>query len=197
MDSRRPRKLLSDPEHDTEDKQYWVKKYASKEVEFCDRVAPRINMEAIINPEKEKDPRLPDLNVNKRLADLKYQSTPFYSAGANYGCDPQYTVTFNEKDYLNYSQNYPDLDIYFWVDYPDELKEYRGKSVKINRLEGVFQLNFSSLAELIEKKCPPLHSYQRRVSDTIGNAKRSYLLDIRDFDCLIILNGELNDRNIP
>lgn len=183
------RKRLSDPEHDTEDKQFWVKKYYLKEVEFCERLAPNINIKAVINPNKRDNPTLPDLLVNGRLADLKYQSTPFYSAGVNYGYDPQYTVTFNQKDYFNYQDNYPDLDIFYWVDYPDMKKEYRGNIVKINRFEGVFFIKFQDLKGLIEEKHSPLHDYQRRTRDTVGNAKSSYLLDIRDFHCLVMLHG--------
>ena len=178
---------LSNPEHDTEDKSYWVEKYGlQNEIKFCEIICPQINRSAIINPEKEKDPLAPDLIVNGRLAELKYQSTPFYSSSHYYGCDPQYTVTFNEKDYLNYKEKYPDLDIFFWVDYPHIKKVHKNKEVTIQKLEGVYFINFRDLAKMIENNEVPLHSYLRRTEDLIGNAKRSYLLDIRKMECLLM-----------
>lgn len=183
---------LSNPEHDTEDKNYWVKKYEKKEVLFCTEVCPMLHLSGAINPEKEKDPTRPDIVVNGRLGDLKYQSTPFYSAGYNYGYDPQYTVTFNVKDYNNYSAHYPDIDLYYWVDYPEAKKQYRGREITINRLEGIFFINFQDLVRSIDEKKSPVHAYQRRVHDQQGNAKGSYLLDIRYFKCLSLFRGALN-----
>lgn len=182
---------LSDPEHDTEDKLYWVEEYEKKENIFCTEICPKIHLSGVINPEKEKDPTKPDLVVNGRLGDLKYQSTPFYSSGYYYGYDPQYTVTFNVKDYEHYSTHYPDIDLYYWVDYPGAKKEYRGRDITINRLEGIFYIAFQGLVELIDKKKSPVHSYQRRVNDQQGNAKGSYLIDIRDLECLALFRGDL------
>lgn len=76
---------LSEPEHDTEDKQYWTAKYFQKEVEFCERVCPQLGLDGRINPEKAKDPTKPDLIINGNLADLKYQSTPSTALGQNTG----------------------------------------------------------------------------------------------------------------
>ncbi|MEI6293785.1 MAG: hypothetical protein WCP36_08875 [Methanomicrobiales archaeon] len=184
-------KVLSNPEHDTEDKGYWTKKYFSKETEFCERIAPLLKVPAEINPEKEKSPFKPDLIVNNKLADLKYQSTPFYSAGHNYGYDPQYTVTFNEKDYLNYSKNYPEIEIFYWVDYQPAIKEHRGAIIKLMRFEGIFNASLCELDQIIKTKKSPLHNYQRRTNDNAGNAKASYLLDVRDLHCLLLLEGAI------
>ncbi|PJI06831.1 hypothetical protein [Clostridium pasteurianum] len=58
-------------------------------------------MENIINPEKKENPKAIDLNL---YADLKTQKTTFFTAMKKYQCDPQYTVTFNYKDYEYYKK---------------------------------------------------------------------------------------------
>jgi hypothetical protein len=41
-----------------------------------------------------------------------------------------------------------------------------------------------STRRLIETSNAPLHSYQRRHDDLQGNAKESYLVDVRALECL-------------
>ncbi|MDQ2995952.1 MAG: hypothetical protein M3R61_02685 [Chloroflexota bacterium] len=43
---------------------------------------------------------------------------------------------------------------------------------------------FAQLAALIETSNAPLHAYQRRHDDLQGNAKESYLVDVRALECL-------------
>ena len=179
--------ILSHPEHNTEDKNYWVDKFGPKnELKFCDIVCPIIKRHGILNPEKVTNPYVPDLIVEERLSDLKYQSTPFYSCGHYYNYDPQFTCTFNLKDFTHYGQKYPNLDLYYWVDYPDMEKVHRNKEIHIHRMEAIFVINYQDLKTLIETKKSPLHSYLGRTNDTKGNAKSSYLIDVRDMNCLWI-----------
>jgi hypothetical protein len=42
----------------------------------------------------------------------------------------------------------------------------------------------AALATLIEQSIVPLHAYQRRQDDLQGNAKESYLVDVRALECL-------------
>jgi len=103
--------------HDTEDKQWWVIEWRRKETLFVDEVCPRLGLKARINPAKKHDPFAPDIVVQGVLADLKCQQTPFFKAGELYGIDPQFAVTFNQKDHLRYNERYPDIVIYYWLDW--------------------------------------------------------------------------------
>ena len=51
-------------------------------------------------------------------------------------------------------------------------------------LAGVWRAPFAQLATLIEQRTAPLHVYQRRQDDLQGNAKESYLVDVRGLECL-------------
>jgi len=101
-----------------------------------------------------------------------------------YNLDPQYVVTFNRKDYLRYQRLYPSIMIYFWLDW--HVREMViGRSIfAIAPLAGVWRAPFAQLAGLIEHSNTPLHAYQRRQGDTQGNAKESYLVDVRALQCL-------------
>jgi hypothetical protein len=184
------RTILSHPEHNTEDKTYWTEKFGPKnEIKFCETICPVIKRNGVLNPEKQTTPFVPDLIVNNKLSDLKYQSTPFYSCGHYYGYNPQFTCVFNDKDIVHYGRKYPELDLYFWIDYPESEKYHKNKQIIIHRLEGIFFINFKDLKQLITTKKSPRHSYLRRMTDRNGNAKSSYLIDVRDLECLTILSG--------
>lgn len=43
---------------------------------------------------------------------------------------------------------------------------------------GVWKVSFKDLDEIL--KTSPLHAYQQRVNDTQGNARESYLIDLRN-----------------
>src|SRR3989344_8017214 len=102
--------------HDTEDKSWWLLHGAQLEERFVEVCCKHLHLSAAINPVKITNPTAPDLVVNGRLADLKTQNTPFFTA-ARYGLDPRFAVTFNRKDYERYKRFYPDIDIYYWVDW--------------------------------------------------------------------------------
>jgi len=72
-----------------------------------------------INTDKYRNKYSPDLinTKNRSLADHKTQDTSFFLSKERYGINPQYAVSFNEKDYLRYTSLYPGIDIYFWVDW--------------------------------------------------------------------------------
>ena len=172
--------------HNTEDKAWWVVHGATKEEEFVSLVAPQIGLKAEINPEKLKDDYAPDLVIDddRKIADLKAQNTPFFTVGKTYrGYDPNYTVTFNKKDFDRYSELYPDIHILFWVKW---LQTSMGKG--INRIEvspiyGVWRCTLQEICSFIHEGAP-LHAYQRRGEDRDGNAKNSYLLDLRRMQCI-------------
>jgi hypothetical protein len=172
--------------HNTEDKKWWVITGREKEDVFIQQVCPNINLSAIINPEKVTNPYAPDLLVNGQLADLKCQETPFYKAEVLYHLPNQHAVTFNRKDYLRYAQKYPDIFIYFWIDWKVLSKTIGGKTFTVKPMSGVWVVDFTVIKNKVESRKAPFHSYQRRVGDKGGNATESYLLDLREFECLYL-----------
>ncbi len=163
--------------HNLQDKSPWCKAGASKEFVFIEKFGEKLNL--IINPEKEKSPYVPDLLNTKTemLSDLKVQNTPFFQAKIKFGMDPQYSVVFNQKDMERYQKLYPNIDIYFWVDWivVKFVNDYG--EIEVNEMSGVWFIPFQKLLALLKKA--PLHEYCRRRNDTKGNAKASYVLDIR------------------
>jgi hypothetical protein len=171
--------------HDTEDKLWWTEHGSQLEVRFVSEVAPRLHLDAVLNPAKVSNPFVPDLLVKGRLADLKVQNTPFFTA-SRYGLDPQYTVTFNRKDYLRYSELYPQVLLFFWVAWTTLEWPKSAPRVRVDRMAGLWEVPFAELARRIDDRTAPLHSYQRRVGDRAGNATESYLFDARTFKALSV-----------
>ena len=167
--------------YNTEDKASWCSEGEFLEREFVRDIAPKINRTLIINPEKALDPTVIDLYnpAQNYYADLKSPRTPYFTS-FTYGFDPTYTVTFNRKDYLRYKELYPNAIIYWHVKW-DQLS--RGK-LKVDPLEGVWEVPFSYMAKLIEDGKSPLHPYQNRKTDEV-NAKDSYLFDLNTFPRLL------------
>lgn len=181
--------------HDTEDKNWWLIHGVDLETKFVKFVCPKISLNAEINPKKKHDPTVPDLIVNGRLADLKTQNTPFFTVSRyskkvgekTIPFDPSYAVTFNEKDFIRYKELYPDIDIYFWINWNEiEYKTNNGGIIKVLPISGVWRINFQDLLHYIEEINAPLHKYIRRTNDWNGNAKGSFVLDLRDFEEIAI-----------
>jgi hypothetical protein len=184
--------------HNTEDKNWWLKHGEVGEKDFVNVICPKIGLDGCINPNKNVDPTVPDLIVNGKLADLKSQNTPFFTAGkyckkvggADVPFNPTYTVTFNKKDYERYSTLYPEIDIYFWVEWKErEYTSRNGKVINVSPLAGVWFSSFERLSELIKVYEYPLHSYLRRKGDIAGNAKESYLLDLKDLEEIVVFEN--------
>mgnify|MGYP000294092961 CR=1 FL=1 len=161
--------------HDTEDKEWWLIHGEDLELQFVDVCKNKLNIDAQINPAKSTDPTAPDLEVNGLISDLKVQHTPFFTSN-KYGLDPRYTITFNRNDYERYSEFYPDIGIYIWLDW----KQLSSNYGSIQHYSGIFFLPFKEVARLIENSAPE-HIYKKRVNDTQNNARSSFLLDIRNF----------------
>lgn len=172
---------------DTEDKTLWTSRALAEERDFVENIAPRLGIEVAINPAKRNDPFAPDLMMpDGRLADLKKQTTPFFTS-ARYAVPPQYAVTFNRKDYLRYKELYPGIIIVFWVKWERASYPPKNPTVTIQKMEGVWMKPFADLARIIEQGKLPLHRYQRRVNDTAGNARDSYVLDVRRLELVGML----------
>lgn len=163
--------------NDLQDKAFWCKHGVRIEESFVAEYGANLGVE--INPEKDGNPYAPDLLIKGQyLADLKTQNTPFFSAAERYGYDPTFTVVFNEKDRKRYFREYPNIYILFWVDWMATRMEFpSGKSYRCEYLRGVWAVSFDRLNALCSGA--PLHDYQQRKDDDLGNAKASYLIDLR------------------
>lgn len=166
--------------HSTEDKGWWLRHGERLEVRFVQLARTKLELDAYINPAKADDPTVPDLIVDGEVADLKTQNTPFFTA-ARYGLDPRFAVTFNRKDYERYKNRYPSIIVYFWIDWTQT--EWNG--YRVDYYGGIFRVPFTILARMIEHGAPE-HRYKYRQDDNVGNAKTSYILDVRSFESLFI-----------
>lgn len=172
----------------TEARELWYTWGEDHEKDFIENVVPALGIDLRKNPEKETCPWAIDLFdfTRQRYADLKVQQTPFFTCGSKkYSyCekpyDPTYTVVFNKKDYESYCRDYPDCDIYFWVNWK-QLKYTlpNGRSITVQPLKGVWRASFSAMRELIQKEKVSLHTYEHRKDDD-HNAKESFLFMLTD-----------------
>ena len=158
------------------DRDYWHKEGERLEVEFVSRCKAR-GIEAIINPKKKHDKYAPDLIVFGNLADLKCQFQPFFTAYLKYRKNPQWSVTFNRKDYERYGELYPDIDIYFWVWFEEQ---YRF-GVKVLPVRGVWHSPFSRICSMVDDGVPE-HVYHTRGGEGDVNAKSSFILNLKDME---------------
>lgn len=167
--------------HDTEDKSWWLQHGENLEFDFVTKCRNLLGLEISINPQKQMDKTAPDLVFEGCLADLKTQNTPFFTS-SRYGIDPRFCVTFNRKDFERYSAMYPEIIIFFWVDW----KQLTYKEMSTSHLVGVFKVGFQQLREMVAGGAPE-HAYLRRINDTAGNAKTSFLFDVRNMSNLLEL----------
>jgi hypothetical protein len=163
--------------NDLQNKTLWCKEGGEIEEVFVRRYGVELDLK--INPDKITNPYAPDLLLaNKHLADLKTQNTPFFKAESLYGIDPSYAVVFNRKDAIRYYREYPEIHIYFWVEWHSVRFEMGSFNKEVEYISGVWSIPFQNLVELL--KTAPLHSYQQRVDDKKGNARDSFVLDIQE-----------------
>jgi hypothetical protein len=173
MDSRNP-----NVSHDTEDRVWWLRYGEKLEDQFVGFMSETLHIAAVRNPAKETDPTAPDLIVEGVLAEVKTQNTPFFTA-ARHGFEPRFAVSFNRKDYDYYSRCYPELIVYFWVDW----KQLEGYGTRIEYFGGIFRLPFPKLKALIDSS-EREHHYLHRKHDTQRNAKSSFLVDVRKLEAV-------------
>ena len=132
-----------------------------------DNIAPAYGLDACINPEKETNVYAPDLIVNGEIADLKVQTIPFFTAD-----DPQWCVTFNFKSRKMYALYYPDIMIYYLVNW----RKRQMGNISVQPLYGVWRVRFRDMDFSV------LHEYKNKRGG--GNAQKSYLLALRVFERL-------------
>lgn len=156
-----------------EDKPAWCAAGAQAEVEFCQRLR-KFGFGGGINIEKESDPFVHDLFLTLP-SDLKSVRTPLFMARELYDLDPQYTVTFNVKDGQRYARLYPNILVVFDVRW-DTLKWNHYEVEPMHRTYAGF---LPDIRRAIKQSGSQRIKYQRRISDTAGNAKESFVFDVR------------------
>lgn len=160
----------------TEDKEAWCRLGNKFEREFAFNILPKFGIVAEINNDTDK--YAPDFTINGILADLKYSANPFIKA-RSYGIkDPRTEHSFNRKDYLRYKELYPHVLIFFWHRFERKSYTIGEITTQIEPMNHVWYIKFEYLSILIEANAFPLHQYARRINDTDGNAKDSYVLDL-------------------
>jgi hypothetical protein len=161
---------------DLQNKTLWCKEGQKIEEAFVEKYGTQLQV--AINPQKVVNPYVPDLVNQQGLADLKTQNTPFFKARKLYELNPSFAVVFNRKDYERYRDKYPNLDIYFWVEWHSVKFEMGSFVQEVEYVNGVWKIGFPELSQVISRS--PEHFYKQRVNDTKGNAKSSFVLNILD-----------------
>jgi hypothetical protein len=154
-----------DAPKNNEDKQAWCTYGAELEKQFTSRMFDS-SVGILKNPAKTADPYTHDL-LAMFPSDLKSIRTVFRTAN-RYGFDPDYAITINEKDIRRYTDKYPNIVLMLDIEYPT----YKGV-----RIATIYRLN-----KFIASGKAKRHEYMYRVDDSSGNAKASYIFDLRWFD---------------
>lgn len=170
--------------HDTEDKPWWILAGHQRRVAFVEEVAPTFGLPVEMNPANEDDRSQAELFVDGFPCDLQCPTTPFFKAEELYGSPIKYAVTWNRADYLRYLDGSGGADLLWWVHWDETQKTIGKNAYSIGFLTGVWRVPYIEIAERIEAGKTPLHVYKRRVADARGNAKESYILDLRRFQQL-------------
>ena len=145
---------------DTENKLAWCAEGEKAEQRFAGRLLGG-NVSVFNNPAKVTDKFTHDLFIILP-SDLKTIRTRFNTAD-RYGIDPRTAITINVKDLERYKQFYPHIVIIFDIDFGDF------QSVRIT--------NLREIKRAIKLGMAKPHTYLKRVDDTQGNGKESYVLD--------------------
>jgi len=170
-----------------EDKQAWCDEYGPKtERKFCDWATQVLGVDVMPNPAKDQDPYTFDLLYDGKPADLKTVRTPFFMAEHLYGIDPQFAVTFNHKDGQRYREHYPSIRIVFDVKFDGGTlaSSAMPEPVHVQPMHLVAIGTLDQVSRAITDSGFHRHDYQARVNDTEGNAKASWLLDVRKLTVL-------------
>jgi hypothetical protein len=148
-----------------EDKKAWCQHGSELEEKFVES-QNFAGVKLSMNPQKQTDVYVHDILATFQ-ADLKTIRTPFKTAN-RYGIPSEFAITLNEKDIQRYRKIYPNIILFFDIDYPN----YKGVRIApISRILRLLDLNKAKR-----------HEYLNRVNDTSGNAKVSYVFDFRWFD---------------
>lgn len=148
----------------TEDKLAWCKAGEEAELQFVES-HELCGWDIQINPNKTHDKYTHDM-VGRVPMDLKSIGTRFNTSEKKYGIPTEWAVTVNEKDLVRYSELYPNILILLDVAWHEK----------------VWLLTVPRARSLIAAGAAKKHEYLKRKDDKDGNAKHSYVFDLRDLD---------------
>ena len=158
----------------TEDKSKWIDWGVAKESTFLWLCEQYNILQGI---KKSSGPvYLPEFVYEDRYLDLKTVRTPFFLSQQKFNIDPNFAVTLNKQDVLDCTIKYPECQIVFWVNW----KATTNFGVSVKKQQGVWFLSYERMEKMISDS--PLHKYQNRIHDSNGNAKDSYVLDLRHME---------------
>jgi hypothetical protein len=155
---------------DSEDKEWWCAEGVRLENKFLREVSVR-GWDIEVAPDKANNPYHHDFQITVP-SDLKSISTPFNTSEQKYGIPTEYAITINEKDFVRYAEKYPNIIILLDVKFPQSERR-------------LFSITLPRARKLIQDNKAFRHAYIHRVDDVDGNAKASYVFDVRDLDQLI------------
>lgn len=164
-----------------QDKRYWCEAYGiTTEKHFVDTALEGLDVTGYINPAKEINKYTHDLYLQVQ-SDLKTVRTPFFKAMIHHNIDPQYAVTFNKKDALRYSDQYPNILVVFDVKWESDscVKVIGGQEYRVEPMHLIAAGFLSDIARAIEADGNQVIEYMFREDDKRGNAKESYVFDVR------------------
>lgn len=161
-----------------EDKQAWCFAAESEERAFAVNRLFDLGLSGAVNVAKREDPYTHDLFINFP-ADLKSVRTPLFMAHQMYGIDPQYAVTFNIKDGKRYSDLYPNIVVVFDVEWQTLSKEIAGTVYTVKPMKQTHAGFLDDIRRAIMLDGNKRIDYHRRTEDTLGNARSSWVFDVR------------------
>jgi hypothetical protein len=163
----------------TENKKEWCEKFGDDtENSFATKRLFDLGIPSYLNPEKRKDIYSYDL-CSIFPSDLKTVRTPLFMAKELYDIDPQYAITFNLKDGVRYKELYKNIIVMFDVKWEITEKTMNGKVYSVDPMHVTVCGFLSTIKDAIKKSGNKHIDYKNRVNDTSGNAKTSFVLDLR------------------
>jgi hypothetical protein len=151
-----------------------------KEKEFVE-ILKKNGYNASINPVKGKNKYAPDLLVDGKLVDLKYQEDFFFKAEEKYGIPPHKLVSVNCSSFERYLKLYPDLIIMWWVN----RKATTGYGITTESIRGVWKASVKKLKKIIDVN-PITHWFRTRGYKGDRNKSNAYLFNLDQLDALSI-----------
>lgn len=161
-----------------EDKLAWCAYGEETEHVFSQQRLFDLGLAGHVNLEKKTNPYTHDLFVQFPV-DLKTVTTPLFMAREMYDLDPQYTVTINHKDVTRYKQLYPNILIMFDVNWKELSKEINGNVYTVAPMTTTVAGFVSDVRRAVQKCGNKKITYKNRIDDNSGNAKESWIFDIR------------------
>jgi hypothetical protein len=93
--------------------------------------------------------------------------------------EAQFAVTFNRKDFERYRADWPSIDIFFWIHWEETRRTIGPHLYSVDEMAGVWRASFPAIRHAIEQRAVREHEYLNRLFDQAGNAKASYIVDLR------------------